>query len=261
MHLALHCTSPLAQIGHSILGFPPEVIHEPSPSLHLPPVPVLSQQWSMQGSLLSLSLSLVAVTGQGQDSYRDPYQAGQYQEQQYQPDPYQGSQYQTKGYQEDPYKSQRKQYQAEPYQAEPYQAEPYQAEPYQAITNQEPYRPTNHYQTKKKQYQQEAYQEPYAEEEKAEPKPFAYGYGGVDSQGLQSSKTENQDKDGVVRGEYRVELPDGRTQVSLQGSQSISACMNCLVSDTCKQAKEISQTSEMPLRPKKSLTVFTLLVI
>ena len=63
------------------------------------------------------------------------------------------------------------------------------------------------------QYQQEVYQEPYAEEEKAEPKPFAYGYGGVDSQGLQSSKTENQDKDGVVRGEYRVELPDGRTQI------------------------------------------------
>ena len=220
----------------------------------------------MQGSLLSLSLSLVVATGQGQDSYRDPYQAGQYQEQQYQPDPYQGSQYQTKGYQEDQFKSQRKQYQAEPYQAEPYQAEPYQAEPYQAepyqaITNQEPYRPTNHYQTKKKQYQQEAYQEPYAEEEKAEPKPFAYGYGGVDSQGLQSSKTENQDKDGVVRGEYRVELPDGRTQVSLQASQSIPANMNCLVSDNRKRANEISQTSEIRLKPKKFMNVSTLLVI
>ena len=70
-----------------------------------------------------------------------------------------------------------------------------------------------HYQTKKKQYQLEAYKEPYVEEE-VEPKPFSYQYGNTDAQGLSSSKTENQGEDGVVRGEYRVQLPDGRTQVS-----------------------------------------------
>ena len=51
------------------------------------------------------------------------------------------------------------------------------------------------------------------EEEDVVPKPFAYQYGGVDAQGLESSKIENQGDDGVVRGEYRVQLPDGRTQV------------------------------------------------
>jgi len=70
-----------------------------------------------------------------------------------------------------------------------------------------------HYQTKKKQYQLESYQEPYVEEENHVPKPFAYQYGGIDSQGLESSKVENQGEDGVVRGEYRVQLPDGRTQI------------------------------------------------
>merc|ERR1712083_698615 len=78
---------------------------------------------------------------------------------------------------------------------------------------QEPYKVPTHYQTKKKQYQLESYQEPYVEEEHTVPKPFAYQYGGVDSQGLESSKVENQGEDGVVRGEYRVQLPDGRTQI------------------------------------------------
>merc|ERR1712083_1092557 len=87
-----------------------------------------------------------------------------------------------------------------------YQNDPYQEGPYQ-----EPYKVPTHYQTKKKQYQLESYQEPYVEEENHVPKPFAYQYGGVDAQGLESSKVENQGEDGVVRGEYRVQLPDGRT--------------------------------------------------
>merc|ERR1711953_1450725 len=73
------------------------------------------------------------------------------------------------------------QYQNDPYQAGGYQTGPYQEGPYQ---------------------------EPYNV-----PKPFAYQYGGVDSQGLESSKVENQGEDGVVREEYRVQLPDGRTQI------------------------------------------------
>merc|ERR1711990_73346 len=100
------------------------------------------------------------------------------------------------------------QYQNDPYQAGGYQAGPYQEDPYQ-----EPYKVPTHYQTKKKQYQLESYQEPYVEEENTVPKPFAYQYGGVDAQGLESSKVENQGEDGVVRGEYRVQLPDGRTQI------------------------------------------------
>merc|ERR1712110_1343343 len=100
------------------------------------------------------------------------------------------------------------QYQNDPYQAGGYQTGPYQEGPYQ-----EPYKVPTHYQTKKKQYQLESYQEPYVEEEHTVPKPFAYQYGGVDSQGLESSKVENQGEDGVVRGEYRVQLPDGRTQI------------------------------------------------
>merc|ERR1739844_661581 len=50
-------------------------------------------------------------------------------------------------------------------------------------------------------------------EEKIPPKPYVYEYGGVDPSGLAAAKTESQDADGVVHGEYRVELPDGRTQI------------------------------------------------
>merc|ERR1712080_39111 len=106
---------------------------------------------------------------------------------------------------QDPYQTDLvDQYRIDPYQA----AGPYQEGPYQ-----EPYKVPTHYQTKKKQYQLESYQEPYVEEEDVVPKPFAYQYGGVDAQGLESSKIENQGDDGVVRGEYRVQLPDGRTQI------------------------------------------------
>merc|ERR1711884_83326 len=50
-------------------------------------------------------------------------------------------------------------------------------------------------------------------EEKVPPQPFAYEYGGVDYNGRAFQKHETQDEYGVVQGEYRVELPDGRTQV------------------------------------------------
>merc|ERR1712012_597052 len=50
-------------------------------------------------------------------------------------------------------------------------------------------------------------------EEKAPPKPFAYEYGGVDDYGNHFQKAETQDEYGTVQGEYRVELPDGRTQI------------------------------------------------
>merc|ERR1712056_140568 len=100
---------------------------------------------------------------------------------------------------------------------DPYQTDlvdQYRVDPYQAAgPYQEAYKVPTHYQTKKKQYQLESYQEPYVEEEDVVPKPFAYQYGGVDAQGLESSKIENQGDDGVVRGEYRVQLPDGRTQI------------------------------------------------
>merc|ERR550517_2432663 len=52
---------------------------------------------------------------------------------------------------------------------------------------------------------------PYAEKEV--PQPFAYEYGGADEYGRHFAKTETQDEYGVVQGEYRVELPDGRTQI------------------------------------------------
>merc|ERR1711997_60676 len=50
-------------------------------------------------------------------------------------------------------------------------------------------------------------------EEKVPPKPFAYEYGGVDYNGQAFQKHETQDEYGVVQGGYRVELPDGRTQI------------------------------------------------
>merc|ERR1712203_1133004 len=49
--------------------------------------------------------------------------------------------------------------------------------------------------------------------EKIPPKPFAYEYGGADAYGRHFAKTETQDDHGVVQGEYRVELPDGRVQI------------------------------------------------
>merc|ERR1719350_1911950 len=54
---------------------------------------------------------------------------------------------------------------------------------------------------------------PVYHEEKIPPKPFAYEYGGADAYGRHFAKTETQDDHGVVQGEYRVELPDGRVQI------------------------------------------------
>merc|ERR1719422_2099186 len=54
---------------------------------------------------------------------------------------------------------------------------------------------------------------PVVVHEKIPPKPFAYEYGGADAYGRHFAKTETQDDHGVVQGEYRVELPDGRVQI------------------------------------------------
>jgi len=47
---------------------------------------------------------------------------------------------------------------------------------------------------------------------KIPPRPFSYAYGVEDSYaGTSFDKKETQDEYGVVSGEYRVALPDGRT--------------------------------------------------
>ena len=49
---------------------------------------------------------------------------------------------------------------------------------------------------------------------KIPPRPFAYAYGVSDEYaGTNFDKKETQDEYGVVSGEYRVALPDGRTQI------------------------------------------------
>merc|ERR1711971_1482233 len=49
---------------------------------------------------------------------------------------------------------------------------------------------------------------------KIPPRPFAYAYGVSDEySGTNFDKKETQDENGVVSGEYRVALPDGRTQI------------------------------------------------
>ena len=50
--------------------------------------------------------------------------------------------------------------------------------------------------------------------EKLPPQPFAYQYGVKDDySGASYDKSETQDDYGTVQGEYRVALPDGRTQI------------------------------------------------
>jgi len=50
--------------------------------------------------------------------------------------------------------------------------------------------------------------------EKLPPQPFAYQYGVKDDySGASFDKSESQNAEGVVSGEYRVALPDGRTQI------------------------------------------------
>ncbi len=49
---------------------------------------------------------------------------------------------------------------------------------------------------------------------KIPPRPFSYAYGVQDEYaGTNFDKKESQDEYGVVTGEYRVALPDGRTQI------------------------------------------------
>merc|ERR1712158_322880 len=55
---------------------------------------------------------------------------------------------------------------------------------------------------------------PYHPVEKIPPKPFAYEYGVKDEySGANFGQNEVQDEYGTVSGEYRVLLPDGRTQI------------------------------------------------
>merc|ERR1711902_16920 len=133
-------------------------------------------------------------------------------------------QQQAEGYNVEAY---QQQYQSNPYQ---YQAEvdldqyhqlnqyqqPQQYDRYDTVDpyNQQQqyaeYNPALFYKPKKsthKKYQKEV------EEEHYEPQPFAYEYGGSDSSGRHFAKTEAKDDEGIVRGEYRVELPDGRVQI------------------------------------------------
>merc|ERR1712212_1448816 len=94
------------------------------------------------------------------------------------------------------YNNQQYQLEAVQYQPDRYDTVPYQQNQYQPVLH-EAVHPAH-------------YQE---EEVKYEPKPFAYEYGGADESGRHFAKTETSDDDGVVRGEYRVELPDGRVQI------------------------------------------------
>jgi len=112
----------------------------------------------------------------------------------YNQQPYQTDRYDTASYE---------QYDTAPYQQNNYVAAPYQQDQYQPIPAQAPYKP-----------QKSVHPAHYHEEEEKYPiKPFAYEYGGADSSGRHFAKTETSDDDGVVRGEYRVELPDGRVQI------------------------------------------------
>ena len=55
---------------------------------------------------------------------------------------------------------------------------------------------------------------PVLYEEKLPPKPFAYQYGVKDDySGTTFDKAETQDEYGNVKGQYKVLLPDGRTQI------------------------------------------------
>merc|ERR1712168_635194 len=99
-------------------------------------------------------------------------------------------------------------YQPDRYDTIPYQPSSYDT-PYQPSSYDTPYQPAVPYQPQEEVHPAHYHQE----EEKYPPKPFAYEYGGADESGRHFAKTETSDDDGVVRGEYRVELPDGRVQI------------------------------------------------
>merc|ERR1712121_124165 len=151
---------------------------------------VLRRQSDMKTKLLivaSLSFSALAANNYGE--YDTQYNNKQYQ---LEPAQYQPGRYDTLPYQQD---TTADRYDTVPYQQDNY-AKPYQADQYQ---------PVQHEAVHPAHYQEE--------EEKYPPKPFAYEYGGADESGRHFAKTETSDDDGVVRGEYRVELPDGRVQI------------------------------------------------
>ena len=92
-----------------------------------------------------------------------------------------------------------------PYAPAPYHPAPYAPAPYHPAPK--PYHPAPY---KPAPYHQPA---PY-HEEKIAPKPFAYEYGVNDEySGANFGQNEVQDEYGVVSGQYRVLLPDGRTQI------------------------------------------------
>jgi hypothetical protein len=88
----------------------------------------------------------------------------------------------------------------------PYHPAPYHPAPYHPAPA--PYHPAPApYHPKPAPY----HPDPYA---KLPPRPFAYEYGVKDEySGAYFDKKEVQDDYGVVTGEYRVALPDGRTQI------------------------------------------------
>merc|ERR1712098_289379 len=134
------------------------------------------------------------------------YNYGEYEQQQYQVDRYDT---QPQQYQQDRYDTQPQQYQQDRYDTQPHQPEDrYDTVAYQPNSYATPYQPAQY--KPAEPVHPAHYQE---EEEKYPPKPFAYEYGGADESGRHFAKTETSDDDGVVRGEYRVELPDGRVQI------------------------------------------------
>ena len=78
-----------------------------------------------------------------------------------------------------------------------------------------PYHPAPYHPAPKPYHPAPAYKPaPYHPIEKIPPKPFAYEYGVKDEySGANFGQNEVQDEYGVVSGEYRVLLPDGRTQI------------------------------------------------
>ena len=88
--------------------------------------------------------------------------------------------------------------------ANPYAPAPYHPAPAPYHPAPKPYHPAP-------VYKPVPHHAPY---EKIPPRPFAYEYGVVDEySGVNFGQNEVQDEYGVVSGEYRVALPDGRTQI------------------------------------------------
>jgi len=88
-----------------------------------------------------------------------------------------------------------------PYHPAPYAPAPYAPAPYHPAPK--PYHPPP-----------PAYKPAPYHPEKIPPKPFAYEYGVKDEySGANFGQNEVQDEYGTVTGEYRVLLPDGRTQI------------------------------------------------